>query len=52
VDVREVNILDDVERTVTFGVFSTPFIVINGMLAFVGVPPEAELRASIGQPPD
>lgn len=46
------NIIEHVERTATFGVFSTPFIVINGVLAFVGVPPEEELRARIGQPPD
>lgn len=43
------NILDDVDRTTLFGVFSTPFIVVDGSLAFVGVPREGELRARIGE---
>jgi hypothetical protein len=52
VDVREVNVIDEGERTAAFGVFSTPFIVINGVLAFVGVPREAELRARFGEAVD
>jgi glutaredoxin len=44
VEVREVHILDAPDRVVEYGVFSTPFIVIDGKLEFVGVPKESELR--------
>jgi glutaredoxin len=44
VDVREIHILDAPERVVEYGVFSTPFIVIDGTVRFVGVPKEADLR--------
>jgi glutaredoxin len=44
VEVREVHILDAPDRVVEYGVFSTPFIVIDGAVEFVGVPKEAELR--------
>jgi glutaredoxin len=43
-EVREMHILDAPERVVEYGVFSTPFIVIDGAVAFVGVPREADLR--------
>jgi len=33
-----------VDRVVEYGVFTTPFIVIDGSVAFVGVPRESELR--------
>ena len=49
VDVREVNVFEEPDRTASFNVFSTPFIVVNGRLAFVGVPREAELRATIAR---
>jgi glutaredoxin len=44
VEVREIHILDAPDRVVGYGVFSTPFIVIDGTVAFVGVPKERELR--------
>ncbi len=44
VEVREVHILDAPDRVVEYGVFSTPFIVIDGAVEFVGVPKAAELR--------
>ncbi len=44
VEVREVHIMDAPERVVAYGVFSTPFIVIDGTVAFVGVPREKDLR--------
>lgn len=43
-EVREIHILDAPERVVEYGVFSTPFIVIDGVVAFVGVPRERDLR--------
>jgi glutaredoxin len=43
-DVREIHIMDAPERVVEYGVFSTPFIVIDGTVAFVGVPREKDLR--------
>jgi hypothetical protein len=49
VHVREVNVLDEPDRTAGFNVFSTPFIVVNGEMWFVGVPREADLRARIAQ---
>jgi len=44
VDVREVHITEAADRVVQYGVFTTPFIVIDGRVAFVGVPRESELR--------
>ena len=44
VEVREIHIADAPERVVDYGVFSTPFIVIDGKVAFVGVPRESDLR--------
>lgn len=44
VEVREVHILDAPERVVEYGVLSTPFIVIDGKVEFVGVPRESDLR--------
>ena len=44
IEVREVHITEAPERVVDFGVFTTPFIVIDGELEFVGVPRESELR--------
>ena len=47
VEVREVHITEAPDRVVEYGVFSTPFIVIDGELAFVGVPRERDLRGRI-----
>jgi len=47
VRVREVHIMDAADRVAEYGVFSTPFIVMNGGLEFVGMPSEADLRARI-----
>jgi glutaredoxin len=44
VEVREVHILDAPDRVIEYGVFSTPFIVIDGKVEFVGVPKESDLR--------
>lgn len=48
-DVRHVHILDAPERVEHYNVFTTPFIVIDAELAFVGVPREAELDAYLSQ---
>ena len=47
VDVREVHITDAADRVVEYGVFTTPFIVIDGQVEFVGVPRESDLRQRI-----
>ena len=44
VEVREIHIIDAPERVVDYGIFSTPFIVIDGSVEFVGVPRERDLR--------
>ena len=44
VEVREIHILEAPDRVVDYGIFSTPFIVIDGKVEFVGVPREADLR--------
>lgn len=44
VEVREIHILDAPDRVVEYGVFSTPFIVIDGKVEFVSVPRERDLR--------
>jgi len=47
VTVRAIHILEAADRVAAYGVFSTPFIVMNGALEFEGVPREADLRARI-----
>jgi glutaredoxin len=47
-EVREVNVIDAADRLADFKVLTTPFIVIDGRLEFVGVPTEAALRARFG----
>lgn len=49
VECREIHITDAPDRVVDYGVFSTPFIAIDGWLEFIGVPREADLRGRIGQ---
>ena len=49
VEVREVHILDAPDRVVEYGVFSTPFIVIDGKVEFVGVPKERDLRQRLSR---
>jgi len=44
VEVREVHITEAVERIVNYGIFTTPFVVIDGSVEFIGVPHESELR--------
>ena len=47
VTVRRIHIMDAADRVAAYGVFSTPFIVMDGAVEFVGVPREADLRARI-----
>jgi glutaredoxin len=47
VEVREIHITDAADRVVEYGVFTTPFIVIDGKVEFVGVPRESDLRDRI-----
>ena len=47
VTVRSIHILDAADRVAAYGVFSTPFIVMDGALEFVGLPRETDLRARI-----
>jgi len=51
VEVREIHITDAPERVVDYGVFSTPFIVIDGKVEFVGVPREKDLRERLAGKP-
>jgi glutaredoxin len=47
VTVRSIHILDAADRVAAYGVFSSPFIVMDGALEFVGLPRETDLRARI-----
>ena len=49
VEVRDVHILDAPDRVVQYGVFTTPFLVFDGRLEFVGVPRESDLRERLQQ---
>jgi glutaredoxin len=51
VEVREIHIADAPDRVVEYGVFSTPFVVIDGQVAFVGVPREPDLRRRLAPAP-
>ena len=41
------HIAEAADRVVEYGVFTTPFIAIDGRVKFVGVPRESELRERI-----
>lgn len=43
VQIREVNLMDHPELALRYGVLSTPALVINGRLEFMGVPKETKL---------
>ena len=51
VEVREIHITEAPERVVDYGVFSTPFVVIDGKVEFVGVPREKDLRERLAGKP-
>jgi predicted thioredoxin/glutaredoxin len=42
---REINVLDEMDRAVEYGVLSLPAIVIDGELAFASLPTPQQLRA-------
>lgn len=44
---REVNVLDELDYTVSLGVLSTPAIAINGKLIFTSLPSVRKLRAEL-----
>jgi glutaredoxin len=44
VEVRDIHVTDAVERVIEYGVFATPFLVIDGLVEFIGMPRESELR--------
>lgn len=44
---RGVDVLDEMEYTVSVGVLSTPAIAIDGELVFTGLPSPARLRAEL-----
>lgn len=44
---KEVNILDDLDRSVELGVMSTPSIAIDGELVFSSLPSAKKLRAEL-----
>lgn len=44
VEVRDVHVTEAVERLLEYAVFTTPFVVIDGRMEFIGVPREPELR--------
>jgi glutaredoxin len=44
VEVRDVHVTEAVERVVEYAVWSTPFVVIDGRVEFIGLPRESELR--------
>lgn len=46
-DLRQVNIVDELDYAVDLGVLATPSIAINGVLVFTGMPGEAALREAI-----
>ncbi len=44
---REVNILDDLDYSVSLGVMTTPSIAINGELIFSSLPSAKKLRTEL-----
>lgn len=47
IELREVNVVEELEYVVSLGVLSTPAIAIDGRLAFTGLPPTRKLRAEL-----
>ncbi len=44
IDWREVNILEELDYTVSLGILATPAIAMNGQLVFTGLPSEKTLQ--------
>ncbi len=47
VELREVNVLDEMDRALDLGVMATPAIAIDGELVFRALPRERALRAEL-----
>lgn len=47
--IKEVNILEHPEEVQKYQIMSSPGIVIDGKLAFTGVPKEADLRKKLAK---
>ena len=47
VEYQEINVAEQPERLIQFGVISTPSVIINDELTFEGPPKESDLRAKI-----
>jgi hypothetical protein len=47
VDVRTIDVAVEVARFAALGTMSIPVILVNGHVAFTGVPSEHELRARL-----
>lgn len=47
IEMREVNVVEELDYAVSLGVLSTPAIAIDGRLAFTGLPPVRKLRAEL-----
>lgn len=47
IELREVDVVDELDYAVSLGVLSTPAIAIDRRLVFTGLPPARKLRAEL-----
>jgi len=47
IDIKEINIAENPDIAVKYGIMSTPALIINGKLAFTSAPSEGELKKYI-----
>ncbi len=47
VEIREVNVLEDLEYALEVGVYTTPAIAVNGRLVYSGLPKRKELQSRL-----
>ena len=49
IQLREVNVVEEIDYAVKLGVLSTPAIAVNGELVFASMPSEKKLRQALQQ---
>lgn len=49
IELREVNVVAELDYAVSLGVLSTPAIAFDGQLTFTGLPPLRTLRAELNR---
>jgi thioredoxin len=47
IDVEKINIMDDRQKAIEYGLMAVPAVAINGLVKFIGAPEKEELVRAI-----